>query len=265
MKKSNLMAGIFMGVAIAASIPLGINRTLVQKREEISYTFYSDQAGYSIYDGIEKRREAASNLITIAERYKDKNPELEGLIDSLDYRIKASEYAWSEDDTFVCEAQANFALDEPAEALAEVLNSVELSENDKKYPDRLIKQMRSEQDKINRSSYNDEARAFNAKAESLSPMALVKLMADFSAPAGGETAAQATERGAVAEDDVTRETAASGTAETIPSPPDVPEVPESTDTDDFEQRVNQWADGFANDVESGVEGLVDGVLDGIFG
>ncbi len=45
-----------MGVAIAASIPLGINRSLVRVREDASGAFYYDQAGYSICDGIEKRR-----------------------------------------------------------------------------------------------------------------------------------------------------------------------------------------------------------------
>lgn len=55
MNKRNLMAGIFMGVAIAASIPLGINRSLSRVREDVSGTFYYDQAGYSIYDGLEKR------------------------------------------------------------------------------------------------------------------------------------------------------------------------------------------------------------------
>lgn len=183
MNKRNLFAGIFMGVAIAASIPLGINRSLVRIREDASYTFYSDQAGYSISDGIEKRREAASNLITLAGRYKDKNPELEGLIDELDYCVKASEYAWSDDHTFTQEAKANAALDAPAEALAGTLESMELDSKDSKYPGQMISQMRSEQDKINRSSYNEEARAFNAKARGLSPMALVKPMADLSAQA----------------------------------------------------------------------------------
>lgn len=42
MNKRNLMAGIFMGVAIAASIPLGINRSLSRVREDVSGTFYYD-------------------------------------------------------------------------------------------------------------------------------------------------------------------------------------------------------------------------------
>lgn len=239
MNKKNLLAGIFMGVALAASIPLGINRSLAQKREDASYTFYSDQAGYSISDGIEKRREAASNLITLAGRYKDKNPELEGLIDELDYCVKASEYAWSDDYTFTQQAKANAALDAPAQALAGALESMDLGEKDGKYPGQMISQMRSEQDKINRSSYNEEARAFNAKVESLAPMAFVKPMADFSSPVQ--------DGGGVKTADTAR----------IPEPPEAPEAP---DLDELEQRVDQWADG----IESRVESNVDRMLDGIF-
>lgn len=254
MKKRNLMACIFMAVAIAASIPIGINRTLVRMRDEASGAYYYDQAGYSIWEGIEKRREAASSLLTLAERYKDKEPGLEELIDALDYRVNASMNAWSDDDTFTVEAQTNSALDEPAQALADALNNAELSEKDKKYPDQLIKQMRSEQDKINRSSYNDKARAFNAKAKSLAPLALVKPMADFSAVSQGDMG-QVQEGTAVETADTAK----------IPSPPEAPEAPEAPDIDAFEQSVEQWADEFAAGVEDSVDGLVDGVVDRILG
>ncbi len=191
--------------------------------------------------------------------------------------MKASENAWSDDYTYIQEAGANAALDAPAQALAEALDSMELSEQDRKYPTQMIKQMKSEQeqvglaekdkkypgqliaqmkseqDKINRSSYNEEARAFNAKVKSLAPMALVKPMADFSSA----TAAKDSAPVAAAE-------AAEKVVEDIPAPPEAPAAPGAPDIDDFEQRVDQWADDFSDGVESGVEGLVDGVLDGIF-
>lgn len=184
MRKKNLAAGIFMGVAIAVSIPLGINSSLSRVRDEAESSYYYDQAGYAIYDGLDIRREAANSLITLAGRYKEQDPDLAGLIDDLDYRVKASENAWSDDHTFLSEAQANYAMDAPAEALAEALNNIELSEKDKKYPDQLIAQMRSEQDKINRSSYNDSAREYNAKRQRLSPMAVIKPLATFDEPGG---------------------------------------------------------------------------------
>lgn len=262
MKKKNVAAAVFMGVAIAASIPLGINRSLSRVREDVEGFYYYDQAGYSIYEGIEKRQEAAGSLITLAGRYKDKDPDLPGLMDALDYRVKASQNAWSGDHTFAPEAQANYALDAPAEALADALNNLELSEKDKKYPDQLIKQMRSEQDKIDRSSYNDSAREYNQKLQRLKPMAVIKPLSTFDEPASDETSP-------VAE-------AVEDTGLEIPSPPDAPEAPAAPglddigDTvdrlaDDLDSTVDRWANDLADNVESGVEGLVDGVIDGIFG
>lgn len=246
MKKKNVAAAVFMGVAIAASIPLGINRSLSRVREDVEGFYYYDQAGYSIYEGIENRQEAAGSLITLAGRYKDKDPDLPALMDALDYRVKASQNAWSGDHTFLPEAQANFALDAPAEALADALNSLELSEKDKKYPDQLIKQMRSEQDKIDRSSYNDSAREYNAKLQRLSPMAVIKPLATFDEPASADTAP-------IVED----------TGLEIPSP--APQAPADPGLDGIGGAVDRWANDLANNVESGVEGLVDGVIDGIFG
>lgn len=238
MKKKNLVAGIFMGVAIAASIPLGINRTLDRVRDDVDNAYYYDQTGYSIDDGIEKRRAAANDLITLAERYQDKDPELEALIDGLDYRIKASENAWySYDETFRTAAQANFALDVPAQALAAKLEQIGLSEKDQKYPTQLIKQMKSEQDKINRSSYNDDARAFNAKLDSLAPMALVKPMATFDDP--GEMAEVTENVYVVKQDDVAR----SGGVEAVQG----------------DAAIDQWADEYADRIAGQAEEYADNV------
>ena len=256
MKKKNAIAAVFMGAAIAASIPLGINSSLSRAREDVEGAYYYDQAGYSIFEGIEKRQEAAGSLITLAERYKEKDPDLEGLMDALDYRVKASQNAWSDDHTFLPEAQANYALDAPAQALADALNGLELSEKDRKYPDQLIKQMRSEQDKINRSSYNDSAREYNSKLQSLKPMAVIKPLSTFDEPSPA------------AED-----LAVEDTGLEIPSPPEAPAAPGLDDiggtvdrlADDLDSTVDRWANDLADNVESGVEGLVDGVIDGIFG
>ncbi len=183
MKKKNLAGVIFMGAAIAVSIPLGINRSLTRIREDMGGSFYYDKAGYSICDGLEKRRAAAKDLLTLAGRYSGSAPGLPELIEELDYQVRIADGAWSGDDTFLEEAAANSALDGPAGELAAALNSVELSEKDKKYPDQLIAQMKSEQDKINRSSYNDDAMEYNRKVDRLSPMAMAPRMAVFQSPA----------------------------------------------------------------------------------
>lgn len=225
MKKRNVVAGIFMGAAIAVSIPIGINRSLGRLRDDMSGSFYYDKAGYSICDGLEERRAAAKDLLTLAGRYSDSSPELAELIDELDYQVRLSENTWSGDGTFLSEAAANSALDAPAEELAAALNRAGLSEKDKKYPDQLILQMRSEQDKINRSSYNDDAIEFNRKVDRLWPMAMVSRMAVFH----GNTSSV--------------EEAKAGTS----------------DRTELQDAAEQWADGFGSAVEEGVDGFVDGM------
>ena len=221
MKKRNVVAGIFMGAAIAVSIPIGINRSLGRLRDDMSGSFYYDKAGYSICDGLEERRAAAKDLLTLAGRYSDSSPELAELIDELDYQVRLSENTWSGDGTFLSEAAANSALDAPA------LNRAGLSEKDKKYPDQLILQMRSEQDKINRSSYNDDAIEFNRKVDRLRPMAMVSKMAVF---ISNTSSVEETSAGTV------------GRAE-------------------FKDAAEQWADGFGSAVEEGVDGFMDGMSD----
>jgi len=239
-KKKHIAAIIFMAAAIAGSIPLGVNRTLNRMRDDLDGIYYYDQAGYSIDDGIEKRRAAANDLITLAGRYQDKNPELEGLIDALDYRVRASENAGFDEDTFEMEAQANFALDAPAQALADALKQSDLSEKDAKYPDQLIKQMESEQDKISRSSYNDEARAFNAKLAELAPMALVKPMATFDVPSGNVEYSEAMGDGDMIEQD---DVAQGGGTEVVES----------------DAAISQWADAYADRVAGQAEEYADSV------
>ena len=228
-----------MGAAIAMSIPLGINRSLTRLREDAGGAFYYDRAGYSISEGLELRRAAAKDLLTLAERYSGSTEMMPKLIDELDYQVRLSESAWSGDGTFLEEAAANSALDAPAGELAAELNRAGLSEKDKKYPDGLIAQMRSEQDKINRSSYNEDAEEFNSKVDRLKPMAMVSRMAVFNAPASTtEPAEQA-------------DTAA------------------GTDIGDREwggelgSAVEEGVDGFVDGIGEGVDGFVDGITDAI--
>ena len=62
-------------------------------------------------------------------------------------------------------AEANLRLGDAAQVLFEELEKTQLSETDKKYPGQLMAQMKSQQDMIVRSSYNDDARAFNERLE----------------------------------------------------------------------------------------------------
>ena len=101
-------------------------------------------------------------MITVAERYTDDNPALTGLVGDLEYAVEYSQNCWDGDEGM---AEANQMMGQAAQALYEELKNTQLSETDQKYPDQLIAQMESEQDKINRSSYNEDAREFNARLE----------------------------------------------------------------------------------------------------
>ncbi len=185
-KKKHIGAAVFMAVAIAASVPLGINRSLAKARDEAAGDYYYDRTGYIIYDGIDQREAEAKNLITVAKRYSDENPELKKLIDELEYRVEVSENTLEMDDeTFTSIAAANAAMDQPARALAQALEELPLEEKDKKYPAQFIANMDSEQDKIKRSSYNDQARDYNEKLAKLKPFALLKPLAVFEGPNAG--------------------------------------------------------------------------------
>lgn len=161
MKKRNIIGAAIMAGLITLSLPMGVAHSMEGLREEAQNEYYYDAAGYAIWEGIDKRQEAAQNLLTVASRYSEKNPQLNTYIEELEYRVRASENAYSEGSE--TEVVTNLEMGRAAEALATALEEVELTEKDKKYPAQLIAQMQSEQDKIERSSYNDQARAFNSR------------------------------------------------------------------------------------------------------
>ena len=226
-KKRHPFAVLFMAAAVAVSVPLGINRSLSKMREEAGLHFYYDDTGYALYEGLEKRREEAANLITVANRYTSGNAELTKLADELDHQIKLCEkYEYEdEDNTFTKVVESNAALDPPAQALAQALEKVGLSEKDKKYPAQLIANMESEQDKLERSSFNEEAGKYNQKLEELKPLAVLKPMSTFSGE-GSQTAGE-------------------------------------TPTETAGDAIGGRAEAFANDVQERAEGLVDDIVDSV--
>lgn len=161
-KKTTAVGALVMTGLLLVSLPLGVNRSLGKLREDAKLQYYGDQTGYAIYQGVDEREAAAKNMITVARRYTDQNPALTEAVDELEYQVKVSENTY---DDFSAEAEANRKMGEAAQALYEQLEQTELSEKDAKYPRELIAQMDAEQDKIDRSSYNDAAREFNARLE----------------------------------------------------------------------------------------------------
>lgn len=162
MKKSSVIGACMLAATLVLAVPLGVHTSLTALRDEANSSYYYDQTGFAIYEGIENREAAASNMITVAERYTDENPALTSLIGDLDYAVDYSQNCWDGDSGL---AEANQLMGQAAQALYEELKNTQLSETDEKYPDQLLAQMESEQDKINRSSYNEDAREFNARLE----------------------------------------------------------------------------------------------------
>ncbi|MGI6254346.1 MAG: LemA family protein [Acutalibacter sp.] len=163
MKKRNIIGACVMVAAILAAVPLGAHTSLTRLREDAQGSYYYDNTGYAIYEGLDQRQATANNLITVARRYTSVNSNLTGLIDDLDYAVRLTNGSYDDD---AQEAQANQMMGEAAQALYEELKKTDLSEEDQKYPDQLIAEMESEQDKLNRSSYNEDAREFNQKLKS---------------------------------------------------------------------------------------------------
>lgn len=216
MKKRNIIGAAVMAGLILAAMPLGASRSLGELREDAQGEYYYDDAGYAIWEGMDKRREAANNLVTVAKRYVGKEQWLDPYIDELEYRVRASENVY--EGGSAKEVSANQEMGAAAEQLADALEKVELAERDQKYPAQMIAQMQSEQDKIERSSYNDTARQFNGRLHAfpvnlLRPFTGVEELAVFDG--AGAIAGTADVREAIsAEDGGKQEAVAEGRAET---------------------------------------------------
>ena len=165
MKKKNAIGALVMAAMILVSVPLGTVRSFERLREQVlEDEYYYDSTGYAIYEGLEKQEEAAWNLLTVAERYRESDPELGSYIDDLTFHAERCRNFY--DNGAPEEVEYHQALCRSAEQLAEKLETLALEEKDEKYPRQLISQLRSEQDKLERSSYNDGAREYNQKLDS---------------------------------------------------------------------------------------------------
>lgn len=186
MKKRNWIGAVVMVLLIALAVPLGVHTSLADLRYDAESSFYYDKTGYSISLGIDEREAAATNLITVAQRYTQENEALTQLIGDLDYAVSYSENSY---DSYDDRAQGNEMMGQAAQALYQELKNTQLSEEDEKYPDQLMAQMDSEQDKINRSSYNEDAQEFNARLKKfpvnlLLPVVGVEPLATFDQESG---------------------------------------------------------------------------------
>ena len=164
MKKSSVIGGLRAGCrAGAVRAPGGAHLPDSRCGTRRNSSYYGDKTGFAIWEGVENREAAASNLMTVARAlHRATTPPSPALVGDLEYAVDYSQNCWDGD---AGQAEANQLMGQAAQALYEELKNTQLSETDQKYPDQLIAQMESEQDKINRSSYNEDAREFNARLE----------------------------------------------------------------------------------------------------
>ena len=154
MKKKNVIAVLFMVLMIVIAIPTGMLHSIDDLRSE------HEGSHNAVSQGLNTRADTAQNLVTIAEKYVDQDLNLETCIDWVDYYTQESINQDTEHFTKEVK-EANTRLTDAVQELYDELKKVELSEKDQDYPDQLLALMKSEQDKIERSSYNDDAREFN--------------------------------------------------------------------------------------------------------
>ncbi len=173
MKKKTMTAALIMVGMLVLSLPLGAHSSLSKLREKAEEDYYYDSTQFSIWEGVEQREEAALNLVTLSRGYEEKNDALSELADEVERAVKQSQNAYENSEDKV---EANQALGAAAEALCDELQRTELSEKDSRYPESLIREMNSQEDQIQRSSYNDEARAYNEELEKF-PVNLLRHMA----------------------------------------------------------------------------------------
>ena len=123
MKKSSVIGACVLAATVVLSVPLGVHTSLTSLREEANSSYYYDKTGFAIWEGVENREAAASNMITVAERYTDDNPSLTGLVGDLEYAVEYSQNCWDGDEGL---AEANQMMGQAAQALYEELKNTPL-------------------------------------------------------------------------------------------------------------------------------------------
>lgn len=157
--------------------------------------------------------------------------------------MQASENAY--DDTFYWAGATNAEMGAAAEALAAELEKITLDEKDRKYPAQMIAQMQSEQDKIERSSYNDAAREFNSRLQVFP----VNILRNFT---GVKELVPFDEHGVVDTAYVVEDSA----GEALEQAQQV-QVPEEDMAEAFAEQVEDQVEAWADNIEETVEGALE--------
>lgn len=160
--KKRPVAIIIMAVLLVIAVPLGAYTSLSPMRDKAADEIYYDEAGFSIYEAVNSRADAAENINKIAEKYSAGDSSFNTLIDDLDRAVSHVRITWAEDVSEL--AQANSELDLPANELVNKMKaSSAVSTADVSTVDGQITEMESQQYKIDRGSYNGAATEYNSR------------------------------------------------------------------------------------------------------
>ena len=184
MKKKTIIGAVIMVLAILAAIPLGARRSMDRLYDEAKQSYYYDDTGYAIYQGLENRQSAAANLATLGTRYADQSSDLSSATKLLEDQIAQAKKTNYNVDQLGKAFAADRSMETAARSVANLLETVTLSQKDAKYPSQLLADLESEGDKLSRSSYNDDAREYNARLEQipvkwLVPVTGIRTMATY--------------------------------------------------------------------------------------
>lgn len=184
MKRKRVIAVLAMILLILLAVPIGLYSSVASLRDDALAVYHDDQTGYTILRGLQNRADAAENLLKIAEKYQDQHGELEIAVAQLEDTVGALDEARS-GAVDEAQARANQALDASAQTLAEALLALDdIAEADQTHVDNQLQELRSNQEQINHSDYNEAAVDFNQGLEEypaklLADIGLVKRLPDY--------------------------------------------------------------------------------------
>ena len=154
--RKNSFAAFAMILMIVAGTLIGSHNSLMNQRTKAAgiFTLGIRGDGIGIQSDLRERDGAAYNMVVIARKYL---PEENALIQNVVDARKSMDSASSVKD----KATADKALESSVRDLYHVLNGMDLSEQDARYPQRLYTDFRSGGDRIGYDPYNQAASAFN--------------------------------------------------------------------------------------------------------
>ena len=151
---------VITALMVAVSIPLGVHCTETRAADQVTALFYEGTGGgYGIQYDLEQRMGTAANLLTVAQRYLEAG-------DSDLQALSSARERLSQAATIGDKYDANVQLSDAAATMISRLKGEALTETDSQYVTQFETDLAAAQDRIARSSYNQQAQAYNNSLQS---------------------------------------------------------------------------------------------------